>query len=109
MKSLVSVSFSEAPTEAMAAQMPAEQAHVRSLIEQGVIQALHIAADRSHVWLVLEGESPDHVRQTMTTFPLYRYMHIEVTPLMEIEPPVQPDQGAPHGRGQAAFQTRAVA
>jgi hypothetical protein len=42
--------------------MPVEQAHVRDLMEQGVIEAINIAADRSRVWLVRQGNSEDHVR-----------------------------------------------
>ena len=83
---LVNVTFVPGQREAMATHMAAEQAHVRELRKQGVIQAIHIAADRSHVWLVLRGESEDQVRQTMAAFPLYPYMELDLTPLLELEP-----------------------
>jgi muconolactone delta-isomerase len=75
----------------MAARMPAEQAHVRELTAQGVINAIYIAADRSRVWLVVQGESTDHIRQTMTDFPLYPVMELSYTPLLE--PPTSGSAG----------------
>ena len=86
MRYLVTVGFVPGQQDAIAAHMPAEQAHVRDLMGQGVIGAINIAADRSRVWLVMQGESQDHVRQAMTSFPLYPYMELELTPLMELTP-----------------------
>ena len=86
MKCLVAVDFVQGQQEAIAALMPAEQLHVRELMGQGVIEAIHIAADRSRVWLVMHGESPDAIRQTMTSFPLYPYMELELTPLLDVVP-----------------------
>jgi muconolactone delta-isomerase len=86
MRCLVAVGFVQGQQEAIVALMPAEQAHVRELMRQGVIEAIYIAADRSRVWVVMQGESPDHVRKTMTSFPLYPYMELEVTPLLDVVP-----------------------
>jgi muconolactone delta-isomerase len=86
MRSLVTVGFLQGQEEAIAARMAAEQAHVRELMEQGVIETINIAADRSRVWLVMQGESPDQVRQAMTAFPLYPYMQLDVTPLLDVAP-----------------------
>jgi muconolactone delta-isomerase len=83
---MVTVGFVQGQQEAIAARMPAEQAHVRELMEQGVIEAINIAADRSRVWLVMQGDSEDHVRQMMAAFPLYPYMELEVAPLLELQP-----------------------
>jgi muconolactone delta-isomerase len=83
---MVTVGFVHRQQEAIAARMPAEQAHVRELMEQGVIEAINIAADRSRVWLVMQGDSEDHVRQMMAAFPLYPYMELEVAPLLELQP-----------------------
>jgi muconolactone delta-isomerase len=86
MRYLVTIRFDLQQQKAIAAQLPAEQAHVRALMAQGIIQAIHIAADQSRVWLEMEGESPDQIRQTMTSFPLYPFMELEVTPLLEVRP-----------------------
>jgi muconolactone delta-isomerase len=84
MQYMVSVSFVPGQQEAIAALMPAEQAHVRKLLEQGVIETIHIAADRSHIWLAMNGESQEDVRQTMSELPLYPYMQLEYTPLLDL-------------------------
>jgi muconolactone delta-isomerase len=86
MRCMVTVGFVHRQQDAIAARMPAEQAHVRELTEQGVIEAINIAADRSRVWLVMQGDSEDHVRQMMAAFPLYPYMELEVAPLLELQP-----------------------
>ena len=84
MQYLVNVSFVPVQQEAIAALMPAEQAHVRKLLDQGVFGALHIAADRSHIWVAVNGESEEDVRQTMSELPLYPYMQLEYTPLLDL-------------------------
>ena len=90
MNCLVAVSFVQGRQDAIAAQMPAEQAHVRALMERGTIKTLHIAADRSRLWLVVQGESQEQIRQTMSSLPLYPYMQLELTPLLELEPAPRP-------------------
>jgi len=83
---LVSVNFVKGQRDAIAARMPAEQAHVRALMERGEITSLHVAADQSRVWLVMPGESQEDVRRALTSFPLYPYMELELTPLLELQP-----------------------
>jgi muconolactone delta-isomerase len=83
MQCLVTINFLPGQQEIIAARMPAEQTHVRELTTQGVINAIYIAADRSRVWLVMQGESTDQIRQTMTDFPLYPVMELNYAPLLE--------------------------
>ncbi len=86
MRCLVSITFVPGQEEARAALLPAEQAHVRALMAQGVVEAGYLSADRSRSWMVLQGESPDHVRQTMASLPFYPFMELEMTPLLDIRP-----------------------
>src|SRR5258708_38316187 len=72
--------------EAVAARVPAEQAHVKGLIEQGLMDTGYLAADRSVGWMVLRGEPQDHVLQTLTALPLSPYMAWELAPLLDIIP-----------------------
>jgi muconolactone delta-isomerase len=80
---MVTVDFVQGQDRAIAALVPAERAHVGELMRQGLIEAVHVAADGSRAWLVMRAESPDVVRQAMTSFPLYPYMVLDVVPLME--------------------------
>jgi muconolactone delta-isomerase len=86
MKWLVTVRFVQGQQEERAALLPAEQAHVRELMAQGVIEAIHVRADRSRVWLVMQGESQDHIQQALASLPLYPYMALELEPLLQIGP-----------------------
>ena len=83
---MVSIRFVPGKQDAIAAGMAAEQARVRELTEQGVIQSISIAADRSHIWLVMQGESRDHIQQALVSLPLYPYMELELSPLMDLAP-----------------------
>jgi muconolactone delta-isomerase len=84
MKHLVSVNFVPGEEGAIAERMPAEQAHVGELLHRGVFEQLYVAADRSGVWVVAEGDSQDDVQRTMSTLPLYPYMRLQITPLLHL-------------------------
>jgi muconolactone delta-isomerase len=83
---MFTIGFRPGSRDVMTAQMPAEQAHVRKLMAEGVIKAIRIAADQSRVWLELEAESDEHAHQTLLAFPLYPVMEAELTPLREPAP-----------------------
>jgi muconolactone delta-isomerase len=68
--------------QAMAALIPQEQAHIRELAAQGRVETVDISADRSHVWRVMRGDSPDDITQALTSFPLYPYMRPDITALL---------------------------
>jgi hypothetical protein len=63
MRCLVSSSFVPGTEAARAALLPAEQAHVKKLMEQGILEAGYLAADRAHLWMGLQGESQDQVAE----------------------------------------------
>jgi muconolactone delta-isomerase len=98
MKTLVSISFVKGQQEAIAARMPAEQAHVQRLLAEGAIQTIHIAADRSRVWLVMPGESPEQIQQTLAALPLYPYMELDLAPLLELEQAARGSTASTQGR-----------
>lgn len=84
MKTLVSINFVKGQQEAIAARMPAEQAHVQRLLKEGVIETIHVAADRSRVWLVMPGDSQEQLRRTLAALPLYPYMELDLAPLLDL-------------------------
>jgi len=98
MRCLVSSSFVPGTEEARAALLPAEQAHVRKLMEQGVLEAGYLSADRSHLWMVLRSESQDQVQQVLRALPFYPFMKPELTPLLDIVPGGGGDVKAPTER-----------
>jgi hypothetical protein len=74
MEFMVSASFRAQDQEEILARLPQEEAHIQVLREQGTIEALYLSADRSHVWLVMRGESQDEVQTALEAFPLYPYV-----------------------------------
>src|SRR5260370_26118735 len=98
MKWLVTVRFVHGQREERSALLPAEQAHVRELTAQGVIEAIHVPVDRSRVWLVMQGESQDRIEQALASLPLYPYMALDLAPLLEIGPGRNGESAAMSGR-----------
>ena len=68
--------------EAMSAQIPKEQEHIRELMSKGIVEAIYVSADRTVVWLVMKGESNQQLEQELSTFPLYPYMKTQFVPLV---------------------------
>jgi muconolactone delta-isomerase len=104
MKWLVSVRFVQGQQEERAALLPAEMAHVRGLMAQGVIEAIHVRVDQSRVWLVMQGESQDHIQQALASLPLYPYMVLELDPLLDIASGRNQESAATSGARSATEQ-----
>jgi hypothetical protein len=83
---MVTISFAPGREQERAALLPAEQAQVRTLIEQGAMETGYLAEDGAQVWMVMQGESPDQVRQSMASLPFYPFMQFDLTPLRDIVP-----------------------
>ena len=81
MEFMVSASFRPQNQAEILARVPQEQARIKALREQGTVEALYISSDRSHVWIVMQGESQDQVQKELESLPLYPYMEIAITPL----------------------------
>jgi muconolactone delta-isomerase len=68
--------------------LPAEQARVGELQQQGVLNALYVpdgARPPANLWVVLTGESRTEIQQVLEDLPLYPYMRVELTPLRSLE------------------------
>ena len=84
MRSLVRMNLLPGTESTRAALLPAEQAHVKQLTEQGVVEAGYLAADRSHAWIVVRAESEERIEQVLSGFPFFPYMTLESTPLLDL-------------------------
>jgi muconolactone delta-isomerase len=81
MKIMVSTGFQGSSGE-IQALIRQEQAHIKALMERGIVESLYISADRSHVWIVMQGESEELVLQALQSLPLYPFMQPEITLLV---------------------------
>lgn len=86
MRSLVRLTFVVGTEQARAAHLPAEQAHVKALMEQGVVETGYLAADRSCAWMVVQGASQHHIQDVLRRLPFYPFIEPEVMPLMDLPP-----------------------
>ena len=66
--------------------VPDEQARVRELREQGVVEDLFLAADRSRGWFVMRGGSEDDVREATASLPLSRFWEVTHTEIFDAQP-----------------------
>jgi muconolactone delta-isomerase len=67
---------------------PAEQARVRELQQQGVLDALYVpdgAGAPDGLWAVFNGESRDAVQRVIESLPLYPYMQLDLIPLRNLQ------------------------
>lgn len=64
---------------AFRAAIPAEQALVQNLEEQGRVEAQYFSLDRSKGWMIMHGDSQEQIKQILRSFPLSPYMHTELT------------------------------
>ena len=83
MRFLTKESLKSPPTAEVKALMPKELARAKELIEQGLIEAVYIAADRSGAWLIWNCESQAVLEETHKTLPLHEYLTSETTVLSE--------------------------
>ena len=88
MQFMASITFDPAHHAEIERTVPAEQARVRELQQQGVLHALYVpdgAGAPGNVWVVFNGQSQAAVQQALESLPLYPYMHVELTPLRALE------------------------
>jgi hypothetical protein len=66
--------------------VPDEQARVEELREQGVVEELFLAADRSRGWFVMRGESEEAVLEATASLLLSKFWEVTSTPIFDARP-----------------------
>lgn len=67
--------------EEIAELLPAEQARVAELMEQGLLETFYLSHTMKDVWGIYTGESLDTVRVAVESLPFYKFMTAEYTEL----------------------------
>jgi muconolactone delta-isomerase len=68
--------------------LPAEQVRVRELMQHGALSALYVPdgfGAPTGLWAIFNGESRDAVQRVIESLPLYPFMHLELTPLRDLQ------------------------
>jgi muconolactone delta-isomerase len=69
-------------TEDKLAELPAERARIRELMQQGSLEHIFVAADFSEGWIIFAVDSPETVHALMDTLPMRRHMNLRVIELL---------------------------
>jgi muconolactone delta-isomerase len=88
MQFMATISFDPARRAEVEQALPAEQARVRELQQQGVLDTLYVpdgSGAPAGVLVVFNGESRDAVEHIIQSLPLYPYMQLELTPLRSLQ------------------------
>ena len=87
MQFMASIAFDPSYRDDILREMPAEQARVRELQQQGLLETLYVPDGNTgptDVWVVFNGDSRDLVDHVIESLPLYPYMQVELTPLLDL-------------------------
>ena len=88
MQFMASISLDTTRRSDVERTLPAEQARVRELQQQGVLTALFVPdgfGAPDGLWAVFKGESREAVQRVVESLPLYPYMQLELIPLRNLE------------------------
>ena len=83
MRFLVTNKLKDGPTEEVKALIPAEQARTKELAQEGVVEAVYIADDRTGAWLVWNVDSRDALDEVHKTLPLHKHLDQDITLLAD--------------------------
>jgi muconolactone delta-isomerase len=89
MQFMASISLDTARRGEVEQLLPAEQARVRELQQEGVLDALYVPDGSGApvgLWVVFNGDSQDAIQSVIQTLPLYPYMQLDLTPLRSLQP-----------------------
>ena len=81
MRFMLTFTWKKPPDAEVMAAMPAEQARVKELAEQGTAESLELAADQSIFWAVWNCASEDEVQKILLTLPMHKFQNVDVSPL----------------------------
>lgn len=99
---LVTITFTKEPDAAL---LPAERERLKELTDGGVVRAAYLSAERSAAWLVVRGDGPDAVRDTVESLPLYPYMEMRgIVEVRRISPPTDEPDGPNDERVKATAE-----
>ena len=88
MQFMASILLNTAHRSEVERTLPAEQARVRELQQQGVLDALYVpdgSGAPDGLWAIFNAESRDAVQRVIESLPLYPYMQLELIPLRDLQ------------------------
>lgn len=69
--------------DAVIATMPAEDAVVRELMDEGIVTSLFVRGDLSGAFIVGSAQDEESYRLSLSRLPLFPHMNIDIVPLFD--------------------------
>ena len=83
MRFMLKLTLNRPTSKEVMALLPSEQRRGVEFAEQGIREAVYVAADRSAVWTVWNCDSQEVLEELTKTLPLYELWNIEFTRLAD--------------------------
>ena len=78
---LFDISLPEDISEEFIALIPRQRAHIDALMVKGIVMSYSLAIDRSKLWVTLLAHSEESAKETLKSFPMYRFFAVKMYPL----------------------------
>ncbi|MDU0368906.1 hypothetical protein ACFPAF_00755 [Hymenobacter endophyticus] len=73
-KFVVTLRLPDVFDDAFMALIPRHRAFINRLIEEDIIEAYAISADRTRGWVTMNGQTAEAIRTVVEQFPLFRFL-----------------------------------
>jgi muconolactone delta-isomerase len=78
---MVTIAMPEYKDNEFLSLIPKERHHIDGLMEHGVVNTYTLSATRARLWVTVNAESMESVREIVDEFPLRKFMAVEITEL----------------------------
>ncbi len=79
---MIDISLPTDPDAGYFALIPAQRAHIETLLDQGVVMGYSLSLDRSKLWIAMNAGDEREAAEILSTFPLFKYFEPTIYPLM---------------------------
>ena len=79
---MIDISLPAEPDAEYFALIPAQRAHIETLLDQGVVMEYSLSLDRAKLWIAMNARNKREAEEILSAFPLFRYFQPTIYPLM---------------------------
>lgn len=78
---MVDIGLPDTLTPEFVSLIPRQRARINELLHQGIVTNYALALDRSRLWTIMVAENEQEIMETLSTFPLVKFMQIDILEL----------------------------
>lgn len=75
---MIDIELPRVPTEEFIELIPSQRAQVNALMAEGTIASYSLSMDRSRLWVIVNAETTDRVREIVTSFPIIGFITFRI-------------------------------